>query len=98
MCDLFSAAGRSLAWAGLFVDLSKPLGLVTVVVLIVVGLGMWGLQSCKTNAPGGRAGFSVLQVLLVVCAVLFLRWQLHVAITPTNDEIEWKREMKEYGL
>ncbi|KAE9622554.1 hypothetical protein [Aeromonas veronii] len=67
--------------------------------ILLLGVVVWG---CRRLEERKRADWSKKcwqwQVLLVVVSVLFMSWKYYAVTTQHKAEIEWKREVGEYGL
>ncbi|MBC8674394.1 hypothetical protein H2136_20875 [Aeromonas hydrophila] len=60
----------------------------------------WDLDTggVENNRYGAGAGFTVVQVLLVIGALLFFCWTGYTATRPSNDDTKWIHEVGQYGL
>ncbi|MGN5060633.1 hypothetical protein ACTG2K_22135 [Aeromonas caviae] len=73
-------------------------GMTALLILLFVAAGIWILEALKKNRYGARAGFTVVQVLLVIGALLFFCWAGYTAGRPGNDDTKWIHEVGQYGL
>ncbi|HDO1193334.1 TPA: hypothetical protein P2Q19_004295 [Aeromonas salmonicida] len=68
--------------------------------LLVGIVGLWLLQLGKKDAQtrGTGQGWLKLQLIVILGSALILCWQVYEGIHPSNDEVQGKREVREYGL
>ncbi|WP_429076744.1 hypothetical protein [Aeromonas hydrophila] len=68
--------------------------------LLVGIVGLWLLQLGKKGAQarGAGQGWSKLQFIVILGSALIICWQVYGVIHPSNDEVQGKREVREYGL
>ena len=73
-------------------------GMTALLILLFVAAGIWILEALKKNRYGAGAGFTVVQVLLVIGALLFFGWTGYTATRPSNDDTKWIHEVGQYGV
>ena len=68
--------------------------------LLVGIVGLWLLQLGKKDAQarGTGQGWLKWQLIVILGSALILCWQVYEGIHPSNDEVQGKREVREYGL
>nr|WP_172688726.1 hypothetical protein [Aeromonas salmonicida] len=92
--------GDMMVWDALkmLIEGIRQEGMTALLILLFVAAGIWILEELKKNRYGAGAGFTVVQVLLVIGALLFFGWTGYTATRPSNDDTKWIHEVGQYGL